>query len=73
MAIYMMKNNRLTGFGAFVELGPNKDGMIHISKFADNRVEKVEDIVKVGDLIKVKVIEIDKMGKIGLSMRPSDL
>ncbi len=71
--IYEGKVVRVTAFGAFVELGPNKDGMIHISKLSDGRVDKVEDVVKVGDIVKVKVLEIDKMGKVSLSMRPLDL
>ncbi len=64
---------RLMNFGAFVELAPNKDGMIHISKLSDKRVAKVEDVVNIGDQVTVKVIEIDKMGRVNLSMRPADL
>lgn len=64
---------RIMNFGAFVELAPNKDGMVHISKLADRRVAKVEDVVNIGDEVTVKVIEIDKMGRINLSMKPSDL
>ncbi|MCQ2609687.1 MAG: polyribonucleotide nucleotidyltransferase, partial [Lachnospiraceae bacterium] len=64
---------RIAAFGAFVQLTPNKDGMIHISKLKDERVNKVEDVVKVGDKVRVKVTEIDKMGKVALSMRESDL
>lgn len=60
-------------FGAFVELAPNKDGMIHISKLSDKRVAKVEDVVNIGDEVTVKVIEVDKMGRINLSMKPGDL
>ena len=71
--IYEGKVTRLAAFGAFIELTPNKDGMVHISKLKDERVNKVEDVVKVGDIVKVKVIEIDKIGKIALSMKPSDL
>ena len=47
--------------------------MVHISKLADKRVGKVEDVVNIGDEVTVKVIEIDKMGRVNLSMRPSDL
>ena len=55
-------------FGAFVEILPGKDGLCHISELADHRVEKVEDVVKEGDWLKVKVIKIDpKTGKISLS------
>ena len=64
---------RIMNFGAFVELAPNKDGMIHISKLSDKRVGKVEDVVNIGDEVTVKVIEIDKMGRVNLSMRPQDL
>ncbi len=71
--IFTGKVARIMNFGAFVELAPNKDGMIHISKLADRRVAKVEDVVNIGDEVTVKVIEVDKMGRINLSMRPSDL
>ena len=64
---------RIMNFGAFVELAPNKDGMIHISKLSDKRVAKVEDVVNIGDEVTVKVIEVDKMGRINLSMKPGDL
>ena len=64
---------RIMNFGAFVELAPNKDGMVHISKLSEKRVAKVEDIVNIGDEVTVKVIEIDKMGRVNLSMKPSDL
>ena len=64
---------RIMNFGAFVELAPNKDGMVHISKLSDKRVGKVEDFVNIGDEVTVKVIEVDKMGRINLSMKPGDL
>ena len=64
---------RMMDFGAFVQLSPNKDGMIHISKLSDQRVNKVEDVVHIGDKVRVKVLEVDKMGRIKLSMRPQDL
>jgi len=67
--IYTGKVTRLMAFGAFVEILPGKEGMVHISEMADYRVDKVEDIVKVGDEITVKVIDIDNMGKIRLSRR----
>ena len=60
---------RLMDFGAFVEFIPGKEGLVHISKMAWNRVDKVEDVVKEGDKVKVKVIEIDSQGRINLSMR----
>ena len=56
-------------FGAFVEFLPGKEGLIHISKLDRKRVEKVEDVVSVGDEIKVKVLEIDKQGRINLSRK----
>ena len=64
---------RIMNFGVFVELAPGKDGMVHISKLSDKRVGKVEDVVNIGDEVTVKVIEIDKMGRVNLSMRPADL
>jgi polyribonucleotide nucleotidyltransferase len=63
---------RIMNFGAFVELSPNKDGLIHISKLADRRVEKVEDVVSIGDAVRVKVLEVDRMGKISLSLKDAD-
>ena len=53
-------------FGVFVELLPGKDGMVHISKLANGRVEKCEDVVKIGDELEVKVSEIDSQGRINL-------
>ncbi|NBH74125.1 polyribonucleotide nucleotidyltransferase [Clostridiaceae bacterium] len=64
---------RIMPFGAFVELKPKKDGMVHISRLSDKRVEKVEDVVNIGDTVTVKVLDVDKMGKISLSMKPGDL
>lgn len=63
------KVTRIMNFGAFVEFLPGKEGMVHISKLAHNRVNKVEDVVKVGDEIPVKVIEVDKQGRINLSLK----
>jgi len=63
---------RLMDFGAFVEILPGKDGMVHVSELAPWRVEKVGDIVKVGDKVKVKVMEIDSMGRINLSMKQAE-
>ena len=57
---------RIMNFGAFVELAPGKDGMIHISKLANGRVDKVEDVVKIGDELECKVAEIDSQGRINL-------
>ncbi|MBE5040616.1 polyribonucleotide nucleotidyltransferase [Ructibacterium gallinarum] len=64
--IYEGKVVRIMDFGAFVELLPGKDGLIHISKLAKGRVEKVTDVVKEGDIVKVEVIEIDDKGRINL-------
>ena len=64
---------RMMNFGAFVQLSPTKDGMVHISKLSDKIVNEVEDVVHIGDKVRVKVIEVDKMGRINLSMRPQDL
>lgn len=68
-AIYTGKVVRITTFGAFVELAPGKDGLVHISKLAKERVNNVEDVVKVGDEIVVKVVEIDQQGRINLSRK----
>ena len=67
--IYKGEVVRIMNFGAFVQLAPNKDGLIHISKLSKERVEKVEDVVNIGDKVKVKVLEIDKMGRINLALR----
>lgn len=63
------KVTRLMNFGAFVDLGGGKEGMVHISKLAHERVEKVEDVVAVGDEVTVKVVEIDKQGRVNLSRK----
>lgn len=67
--VYMGKVVRTTGFGAFVEILPGKEGLVHISKLAKGRVGKVEDVVKPGDEVLVKVTEIDRQGRINLSRR----
>ncbi len=67
--VYEGKVVRIMNFGAFVELSPNKDGLIHISKLSKERVAKVEDVVNIGDVVKVKVLEVDRMGKISLSLK----
>jgi polyribonucleotide nucleotidyltransferase len=67
--VYLGKVTRLMAFGAFVEVLPGKEGLVHISKLAKERVENVEDVVNVGDEIMVKVIEIDKQGRINLSRK----
>ena len=65
--LYYGRVVRLMTFGAFVELAPGKDGLVHISKLADKRIEKVEDACKVGDMMWVKVTEIDEKGRVNLS------
>ena len=67
--VYMGTVTRLMNFGAFVEVLPGKEGLVHISQLARERVEKVEDVVNVGDEIMVKVIEIDDKGRINLSRK----
>jgi Polyribonucleotide nucleotidyltransferase (polynucleotide phosphorylase) len=60
---------RIMNFGAFVEILPGQEGMVHISKLADHRVNKVEDVVHIGDMVSVKVVEIDDQGRINLSLK----
>ena len=67
--IYTGTVTRIMQFGAFVEIAPEKEGLVHISKLAKERVAKVEDVVKEGDVVKVKVIEIDDKGRINLSIK----
>jgi len=67
--IYHGVVKKVTDFGAFVEVVPNKDGLVHISQLSEHRVKKVEDVVKEGDEIDVKVIEIDGNGKVRLSLK----
>ena len=66
--IYSGKVVKISTFGAFVELGPNKEGMIHISKLSNKRVEKVDDVVKIGDIVEVEVIKIDDKGRVDLKL-----
>lgn len=67
--IYDGKVTRIVTFGAFVDLGSGKEGLLHISKISSKRVEKVEDVLSIGDEITVKVTEIDSQGRINLSMK----
>jgi polyribonucleotide nucleotidyltransferase len=64
------KVTRIMTFGAFVEILPGQEGMVHVSELANYRVEKVEDVVKIGDVLKVKVKEIDDQGRINLTHKP---
>ena len=70
--IYEGKVVRLMDFGAFVAILPGKDGLVHISQISNERVEKVSDKLAEGDVIKVKVLEVDRQGRIRLSMRDLD-
>jgi polyribonucleotide nucleotidyltransferase len=63
---------RIMDFGAFVEILPKQEGLVHISELAPNRVEKVHDVVKIGDMVTVKVYEIDSMGRLNLSIKRAD-
>ncbi len=67
--IFQAKITKIMNFGAFAEILPGQEGLIHISQLADQRVEKVEDIVKVGNIVPVKVMEIDSQGRINLSLK----
>ncbi len=67
--VYLGKVVRIMNFGAFVELAPGKDGLVHISKLANEHVAKVEDVVNIGDEILVRVIEIDKQGRVNLTRK----
>ena len=67
--LYMGKVARITTFGAFVEILPGKEGLVHISHIAKERIAKVEDVLAVGDEILVKVLEIDKQGRLNLSRK----
>jgi len=66
---YLGKVKRITTFGAFVEILPGQDGLVHISELDTHRIDKVEDVLSVGDETKVKVIGIDAEGKIRLSRK----
>ncbi|HIY71952.1 MAG TPA: polyribonucleotide nucleotidyltransferase [Candidatus Luteimonas excrementigallinarum] len=67
--IYEGKVVKLMDFGAFVTISPGKDGLVHVSQISNERVEKVSDVLKEGDVVKVKVLEVDKQGRIRLSMK----
>ena len=67
--VYLGKVVKITDFGAFVEILPGTDGLLHISQIAQERIKRVEDVLKEGEEVMVKVIEVDKAGKIRLSRR----
>jgi len=69
--VFQGEVKRILDFGAFVEILPGQDGLIHISKLSDKRVEKVEDVVKIGDIVSVKVISVDDQGRINLLLLKS--
>jgi len=71
--IYEGKVAKIMDFGAFVTIAPGKDGLVHISQLADKRVEKVDEVVKEGQVVRVKVLEVSRDGKIRLSMKSSDV
>jgi polyribonucleotide nucleotidyltransferase len=71
--IYDGKVAKIMDFGAFVTIAPGKDGLVHISQLADHRVEKVDDVVKEGQAVRVKVLEVSRDGKIRLSMKSVDV
>src|SRR5690625_4393498 len=67
--IYLGTVKRIEKFGAFVEIFSGKDGLVHISELQDKRTEKVEDVLKIGDEVMVKVIEVDRQGRVNLSRK----
>ena len=70
--VYEGKVVKIMGFGAFVRILGNTDGLVHISQISNKRVEKVADELQEGDVVKVKVLEVDRSGKIRLSMKALD-
>lgn len=69
---YVGRVSRITTFGAFVEIAPGKEGLVHISDLSNERIRKVEDVANIGDMIEVKVIEIDRLGRINLAKKGVD-
>src|SRR5699024_9630665 len=67
--VYLGKVTRITNFGAFVDIFNGKEGLVHISKIANERIKKVEDVLSIGEEVLVKVIEIDNQGRINLSRK----
>ncbi|MCR6556032.1 S1 RNA-binding domain-containing protein, partial [Aeromonas sp. CPF2-S1] len=70
--IYEGKVVRLADFGAFVNILPGKDGLVHISQITDARVQNVADFLKIGDVVKVKVLEVDRQGRVRLSIKEAN-
>ena len=67
--VYEGKVAKIMDFGAFVAITPNKDGLVHISQISEDRVKDVKDVLSEGDLVKVKVLEVDKQGRVKLTMK----
>ena len=67
--VYTGKVTGIKEFGCFVEYAPGKEGMVHISRITDHRIDKVEDVLKLGDVVKVKYIGLDKKGRMDFSIR----
>jgi len=67
--IYLGKVKRIMPFGAFCEIAPNKDGLVHVSEISDHFVKDINEVVKIGDEFKVKVIGIDELGRVNLSRK----
>ena len=70
--VYEGKVVRLMDFGAFVSILPGRDGLVHISQISNERVERVADVLNEGDVVRVKVIEVDRQGRVRLSMKDVD-
>ena len=70
--VYEGKVARLMDFGAFVTILPGKDGLVHISQISDEHVDKVSDCLNEGDVVRVKVLEIDRQGRVRLSIKEVD-
>jgi polyribonucleotide nucleotidyltransferase len=70
--VYIAKVKRIMPFGAFCEIAPRKEGLVHVSELSDKFTKNVEDVVKIGDEIKVKVIGIDELGRINLSKKQAE-
>jgi len=71
-SVYQGKVVRLMDFGAFVNILPGRDGLVHISQISKDRVNQVSDVLSEGDQVKVKVLEVDKQGRVRLSMKAVD-
>ena len=70
--VYTGTVKRIMDFGAFCEILPGKEGLVHVSELADKFVKKVDEVVTIGQEVKVKVIEVDRQGRVNLSMKQAD-